>query len=208
MSSTTSPRDPVFSSEDTNRFLCSNNWSFNVFPCPCELFLNIASATYYYKSRKGLDTDRSDELRKVEYYRQALGQSKGRSLGDHQEDRLTECYRSAAILYINGLFQFPLRTLETSGLISSIMLHAKELLPVTSWKSSLVWPLYQVGLESTGGDENALWIEEFFRTLSLSSGCQHSLNGLAALKSVWQAGSVLDRTQVSALTSEGQLVLV
>lgn len=216
MSSTTSSRRPAFSPEDILGYLSRNvrpdppRWSSSVFPCPCEVFLVLSAVVYDYKSSQGSPvTDRLDAPRKVEGYRNALRRHTMDPVLSLEEMGLAECYRAAAILFVNGLFEHPAKTTESHDLVATIIGHATALLSINPRQRFLLWPLYQAGLDCKRDSEAARWIEGYFSRLSRSSGCQHGFNGLVTLRAFWaDGGSCGDRISPSSTDLEGQLTLV
>lgn len=133
MSSTTSPRQPVFTQEEVFNYLQlfhssrGPEWSYDVFPCPVSLFETIASVTFLYKSGNNPNLPEQTILRDAARYKEHLLQWCWPTLISKEKMILTEAYRLGAILYLNGLFHLSTDLLESQRLVSSLMHHAKAL---------------------------------------------------------------------------------
>jgi hypothetical protein len=214
MTSTTSPRQPVFTQEEVFSYLQLSHssrgpeWSYDVFPCPVPLFEIITSITFLYKSDNNSNLPQQNILQDAARHKEHLLQWCWPARISKEKMNLFEAYRLGAILYLNGLFHLSTDFLESQRLVSSLMLHAKALPEKTGWSYLLAWPLYQAGLESKHDEETKSWLRYHLQSTVRSVGCLHGQNALNALESAWSGVDCVSRTSVPIGTLEGQLVLI
>ncbi|KAH6969331.1 fungal-specific transcription factor domain-containing protein [Fusarium avenaceum] len=200
MSSTTSTKQPNLVLEEVKTIIgrFSTNgvrqWSYDVFPCPIDLFEIIIEITFLFKSQ---GRPSSDTLQaKVTHLRDRLRDWKCPfMLGPRKH--MVEAWRLGIMAYIQRIF--PHTGSEAQAKLSSQVLDlAEQIPPASSWSYALLWPIFQaaVTLDDDAVDEKDT-IRKRLRIALEAIGCRHHSNALEALEVVWGRREVFDPSTIS-----------
>lgn len=120
-----------------------------------------------------------------------------------------EAWRSSILLYLMRLFQLPGDTYGADNLIASIFDHAQRIPSGTSWRFSILWPLFQVGLcLGRDEDERKAWLRHELQAHFQALGCSHARHALCALEQAWNVGDHHHFNSVTLGEQYRRLVLV
>lgn len=109
-----------------------------------------------------------------------------------------EAWRSSILLYLMRLFQLPGDTYGADSLITSVFDHAESIPSGTSWRFSILWPLFQAGLSlGPDEDERKAWLRNELQSHFHALGCSHVTHALCALEQAWD---LCDRRQYNSVT--------
>lgn len=200
MSSTTSTQQPNLTHEEVKTMIgrFSTNgirqWSYDVFPCPIDLFEIIIETTFLFKSQ---GRSSSDTLQpKVTHLRDRLRDWKCPfMLGPRKH--MVEAWRLGIMTYIQRLFPHP--SSETQAKLSSQVLDlAEQIPPASSWSYALLWPIFQAAV-TLGDDavEEKETIRKRLRIALETIGCRHHSNALEVLEVVWGHKEAFDPYTIS-----------
>lgn len=191
MASTTSPRPPNFSATELKAALgrCSNHgqrqWSYDVFPCPIDLFEILADITMLSKTQVDVKSPSQEILEEAGHVkcRLAAWEWPGETSGPRKH--MVEVWCLGIMAYLGRLFP----STNSSGgadLTSQVLYHAGLIPPASSWSYSLLWPIFQIGvtLGNEAQDERA-WVENRLNIALKAVGCRHFSNALETLRFIW-----------------------
>jgi hypothetical protein len=202
MSSTTSTQQPNLTLEEVKmvigRFPINGKrqWSYDVFPCPIDLFEIIIEITFLFKSQQ--DRPSRDSLQsKVTHLRDRLCAWKCPfMLGSRKH--MVEIWRLGIMAYIQRLFPHPSNEAEAKYLSSQVLDLAEQIPPASSWSYALLWPIFQAAVTL---DDDAVDEQETIRkrlTIALETiGCRHHSNALEVLEVVWGRSEKYDPFTIS-----------
>jgi hypothetical protein len=188
ISSTTSTELPNFTIEELKTSLgrfCNANkreWSYDVFPCPIDLFEMLLDITMLYKTR----LDGTSQLKQAEYIMSRLVNWKNPANGSDFRQHMLEVWRFGIMAYLGRLFPSA-DNLTDAEARTTQALHCADLIPpATSWSYSLLWPIFQLGavLDTEALDAKA-WIRKRLNLAFEAAGCRHFSNALETLESIW-----------------------
>lgn len=195
MASTTSARLPNFSAQNLKatlgRFWLDGRrqWSYDVFPCPIDLFEILADITMLSKTQRAATISDPRTVAEVDSIRGRLVAWQYPEGISGPRRHMVEVWRLGVMAYLGRLF--PIADLpDTSDLTSQVLHHGKLIPPATSWSYSILWPIFQVGvtLDSEALDERA-WIQKRLNIALEAVGCRHFSNALETLRFVWDNGA-------------------
>ncbi|KAH7237189.1 fungal-specific transcription factor domain-containing protein [Fusarium solani] len=191
MASTTSPRLPNLSTTELKAALgrCSNHgrrqWSYDVFPCPIDLFEILGDITMLSKTQ--LDVTSPSQETMEEAHRIKCRLAAWEWLGETSGPRkhMVEVWCLGIMAYLGRLFP----STNSSGaadLTSQILYHARLIPPASPWSYSLLWPIFQIGV-TLGNEalEERAWVEKRLNIALEAVGCRHFSNALETLRFVW-----------------------
>lgn len=213
MTSTTSPRSPLFTWDEVQSYLRIFNsndgapWSLDVFPCPIDIFEIIASATFYYRQHCSTPKDAKDVFQQARHYIDLLRLHKTPDTGQPKA-HLAEAFRLGAILYVQGILDIQADASEIHELVITIISHAKALHHDMGFSWLLSWPTFQAGLDGGQNEEIKAWLRYYFLAKVSSVGCRHGQNALHVLEATWHSKHKVPRTSIPPGALEGGLVLV
>jgi hypothetical protein len=200
MSSTTSERPPNLTLEEVKRIICrfsSNDhrqWSYDVFPCPIDLFEIIIDITFLFKTQHLY----SDEVTpQVENLKRQLHDWKCPTMSGSRK-HMVEGWRLGILAYLHRLF--PQSNHDTGKeSFSEQVLGLAELIPsASSWSYALLWPIFQVAVTlDDGADKEKDKIRSRLRIALETIGCRHHSNALQTLEAVWAQSEEFDPFTIS-----------
>lgn len=201
MSSTTSTQQPNLTLEEVKiiigRFSTNGKrqWSYDVFPCPIDLFEIIIEITFLFKiqGRPNPNTLQA----KVTHLRNILVEWKCPfMLGPRKH--MVEAWRLGIMAYIQRLFPHYSSQAETKHLSGQVFDLAEQIPPASSWGYALLWPIFQVAVTL---DDDAVYEKDTIRKrlrIALETiGCRHHSNALEALEIVWGRREAFDPFTIS-----------
>ncbi|RSL46762.1 hypothetical protein CEP54_013711 [Fusarium duplospermum] len=151
MASTTSARLPNLSTNELKMALgrFSDNgqrrWSYDVFPCPIDLFEILADITMLSKAQIGETSPNQKTMEEAECIKARLAAWKWLEEDPGPRGHMVEVWRLGVIAYLRRLF--PLTgSPDSADLTSQVLHHAQLIPPATSWSYSLLWPIFQIGV--------------------------------------------------------------
>lgn len=201
MSSTTSTQQPNLTLEEVKiiigRFYTNGKrqWSYDVFPCPIDLFEIIIEITFLFKSqgRPNQDTLQPKVTHLIDRLRDwkcpfMLGPRK----------HMVEAWRLGIMAYIQRLFPHTGREAEAKDLSSRVLDLAEQIPPASSWSYALLWPIFQatVTLDDDAVDEKET-IRKRLNIALQTIGCRHHSNALEVLEVVWGQKEAFDPYTIS-----------
>ncbi|KAJ4123049.1 hypothetical protein NW768_010041 [Fusarium equiseti] len=194
MSSTTSQRPPNLTIEEVKtivgRFSSNGHrqWSYDVFPCPIDLFEIITETTFLFKAQPAKMKSRTQDLeRRLNEWKPPLMTG--------ARKHMVEAWRLGIKAYLHRLFP----DAQNEEPLSNQVLALAELIPpASSWSYALLWPIFQVAV--TLGDENIEEKNLIRRRLKIALetiGCRHHSNALEVLEVVWAKEEEFDHFSIS-----------
>ncbi|KAH6974940.1 fungal-specific transcription factor domain-containing protein [Ilyonectria sp. MPI-CAGE-AT-0026] len=192
MRSTTSTRLPNLTAKEfrtaLGRFSSegSRKWSYDVFPCPVDLFEILADITMLSKTQLDLTCPSQRVLEEAGGIKSRLAEWKCPEEISGSRKHMIEVWRLGIMAYLRRLFPFTDRSDDAAALMRQALYHAQLIPPATSWSYSLLWPIFQVGVTLDDGalDERA-WIRRRLNLALEAVGCRHFSNALETLNFVW-----------------------
>lgn len=194
MSSTTSQRPPNLTLEEVKTIIghfSSNGqrqWSYDVFPCPIDLFEIITEITFLFKSQP------DESKMQIQDLERRLNEWKP-PLMTGARKHMVEAWKLGLKAYLHRLFPVTQNEEPLSGQVLALA----ELIPTaSSWSYALLWPIFQVAV--TLGDENIEeknLIRRRLTTALETIGCRHHSNALEVLEVVWAKEEEFDRFSIS-----------
>lgn len=193
MASTTSARLPNLSAAELKTALgrCSNHgqrqWSYDVFPCPIDLFEILADITMLYKAQVGVASPSEEPLEEVDCIKRRLAAWEWPGETSGPRKHMVKVWCLGIMAYLGRLFP----STNSSGaadLTSQVLYHAGLIPPASSWSYSLLWPIFQIGV--TLGNEaldDRAWVEKRLNIALEAVGCRHFSNALETLRFVWDS---------------------
>ncbi|KAF4466570.1 transcription factor [Fusarium albosuccineum] len=192
MSSTTSDQLPNLTTTELKKALGRfsiegrRQWSYDVFPCPIDLFEILADITMLSKAQLDL---LSPDQRAVEeaacIKRRLAGWECPEDIFGPRK-HMVEVWLLGIMAYLRRLFPSTGGPDDAGILISQVLYHAQLIPPATSWSYSLLWPIFQVGITL---DDGALvereWIKNRLNLALDAVGCRHFSNALETLELIW-----------------------
>jgi hypothetical protein len=201
MSSTTSTQQPNLTLEEVKmvvgRFSTNGKrqWSYDVFPCPIDLFEIIVEMTFLFKSQGSPSPDTLQP--KVTHLRDKLVEWKCPFMSGARK-YMVEAWRLGIMAYVQRLFPHSSSQVEAKYLSSQVLDLAEQIPPASSWSYALLWPLFQVAvtLDDYAVDEKET-IRKRLRIALETIGCRHHSNALEVLEVVWGRREVFDPSTIS-----------
>ncbi|KAJ3546776.1 hypothetical protein NM208_g1839 [Fusarium decemcellulare] len=193
MSSTTSTQLPNLTAMELKaalgRFLNEGirQWSYDVFPCPIDLFEILADITMLSKAQ--LDPLSPDQ-RAVEeaacIKRRLAGWECPEDIFGPRK-HMVEVWLLGIMAYLRRLFPSTGGPDDAGILIGQVLYHAQLIPPATSWSYSLLWPIFQVGVTlDDGALAERTWIKNRLNLALEAVGCRHFSNALETLELIWE----------------------
>ncbi|KAK7216688.1 hypothetical protein V2G26_004691 [Clonostachys chloroleuca] len=193
ISSTSSSRAPNFTAKEVNMALHRHSnadgreWSYDVFPCPIDLFEMLVDITMLYKSHHNREDPTEKEVKHVDYIMGRLAKWKSRQSLSGSRKHMVEAWRFGIMAYLAQLFPNFSTIVQGSHLTSQVLYHAKLIPPASSWSYSLLWPIFQVGVAfETGELQEKDWIRSRLKLAYEAVGCRHFRNAADTLELVWE----------------------
>ncbi|CAG9982262.1 unnamed protein product [Clonostachys byssicola] len=193
ISSTSSARAPNFTVKEINMALHRHSnadgreWSYDVFPCPIDLFEMLVDVTMLYKSHPNRDDPTEKELEHVDYMMGRLRKWESRRTLSGSRKHMVEGWRFGIMVYLAQLFPTTSKTVQRSHLTSQVLHHAKLIHPVSSWSYSLLWPIFQAGVALDSGQLlEKDCIRSRLKQAYEAVGCSHFRNAADTLELVWE----------------------
>lgn len=120
-----------------------------------------------------------------------------------------EAWRSSILLYLMRLFRLPEDTYGADNLITSVFDYAERIPPGTSWRFSILWPLFQAGLSlGRNQDDRKAWLRHELRAHFQALGCSHANHALCALEKAWNVSGHHNYNSVTLGGQYRRLILV
>lgn len=186
MSAASTSRKPVFTLEDLNGLGSnSQSWSYDVFPCPPDLFAILAEIVEYSKSPDFLVADELTRHGIYDGFREKIMNCPPHNERGAHWLSLTESYRFGILLYTGRLYNITIDEDELNWLVSSLFYSAKSTPVFTGWADQLLWPLFHVGLEIRDSRRQE-WIRCRFSEMQTSGGFRNVSMALEVLEKVWR----------------------
>ncbi|KAF4955910.1 hypothetical protein FSARC_11725 [Fusarium sarcochroum] len=191
MSSTTSNQLPNLTTEEVKTIIGrfssngSREWSYDVFPCPIDLFEILAEITILIKSEEEI-TGSGQMEPQAERLSSRLREWKCPRAITGPRKHMVEGWKLGITAYLRRLFPYTNHSADVVALPNQVLELAKLIPPATSWSYSLLWPIFQVGV--TLGDEateEKEWIRKRLKICLESVGCRHFSNALETLEVIW-----------------------
>jgi hypothetical protein len=194
MSSTTSQRPPNLTLEEVKTIIgrfSSNGqrqWSYDVFPCPVDLFEIITEVTFLFKTQ-------SDQVK-------VQTQGLEKRLNDWKPPLMTgarkhmvESWKLGITAYLHRLFPHTQNKDPLSDQVSDL---AELIPPASSWSYALLWPIFQVAVTlNDGHTKEKNLIRRRLKIALETIGCRHHSNALEVLEVVWAKEEEFDRFSIS-----------
>ncbi|QPC67981.1 hypothetical protein HYE67_010212 [Fusarium culmorum] len=200
MSSTTSQSPPNLTIAEVKVIIGRFNvngqrqWSYDVFPCPIDLFEIIIEATFLFKTPH-LDLDQvksqAEDLGRRLYNWKCPTMSGPRK-------HMVEVWRLGIAAYLYRLFpDMTHRELE-EPLLDQVLGLAESISPASSWSYALLWPIFQAVVTlGDGAQKEKDQIRSRLRIALETIGCRHHSNALDTLEIVWARSQEFDRFTIS-----------
>ncbi|KAF5679433.1 transcription factor [Fusarium heterosporum] len=189
MSSTTSLRQPNLSLEEVKTIIGrvvangGRQWSYDVFPCPVDLFEIIIEITFLLKDRSVNISAGYAQLKSLSF-QSRLREWKCPFLSGPRK-YMVEVWRLGIMAYLQRVFPATNRP-ESEALSSQLLELAELILPTTSWSYALLWPIFQIGVTlGDGAEDERDKIRRRLRTALVTIGCRHHSNALETLEVIW-----------------------
>ncbi|GAM88165.1 hypothetical protein ANO11243_061960 [Dothideomycetidae sp. 11243] len=204
MSAALTHRRPHFGREDLASWSgTQRQWSYDVVPCPPDQFHILAEIIDLHKSTEDLN-DPMIASRVIEIKDRLL------ALPMHNERdnswlHVTEAYRSAIALFAIRSFGLDADDDEISWLTQNVFYHIKMTPPSTGWADSLLWPLFQAGLDIKD-TRRRRWIKERAKSMQGSGGFRNVETTIGILDGVWSQGE--SARSMDRLCSDGLGILI
>ena len=194
MSSTTSQRPPNLTLEEVKTItsrLSSNGqrqWSYDVFPCPTDLFEIITEALFLF------NTQPEESKLRIKDLETRLDEWKP-PLMTGARKHMVEAWKLGIKAYLHRLFP----DTESIEPLSDQVLGLAELIsPASSWSYALLWPIFQVAVTLDDGDvKEKNMIRRRLRIALETIGCRHHSNALEVLEAVWAKREEFNRFSIS-----------
>ncbi|RTE71987.1 hypothetical protein BHE90_013612 [Fusarium euwallaceae] len=191
MASTTSTRLPNLSTKELKAALgrFSDNgqrrWSYDVFPCPIDLFEILADITMLSKAQPDATSPSRETIEEADCIKARLAEWKWLDKDSGPRGHMIEVWRLGIMAYLKRLFPFT-DSSDAADLTSQVLHHAQLIPPATSWSYSLLWPIFQIGV-TLGNDavDERVWVEKRLNIALEAVGCRHFSNALETLRFVW-----------------------
>ncbi|RGP81286.1 transcription factor [Fusarium longipes] len=199
MSSTTSDRLPNLTIEEVKTIIgrLSRNghrqWSYDVFPCPVELFEIIVEITFLFKTR--CLRSQSPALH-IEDLQKRAHEWKCPTMSG-QRKHMVEGWRLGILAYFYRLFPQVDRHKESESLPGQVLNLAELIPPASSWSYALLWPIFQVAVSLGDAEKEKDQIRSRLRTALKTIGCRHHSNALEMLEIVWARSEEFDPYTIS-----------
>lgn len=166
-------------------------WSFDVFPCPIDLFRYIADATMLYKLQSDHISPSAETMERVSVLIRGGNEWRGHSPNSGPQYHMIEAWRLALILYITSLFPSTSTPDAQSSLAKDILRHVRDIPAGTAWRRATNWALFQAGLvlrDRDMGDQK--WLDAELKSMLAETGCRHYGIALEKLRLAWKSGHV------------------
>ena len=194
MSSTTSQRPPNLTIAEVKTIITrvSSNgqrqWSYDVFPCPIDLFEIISEVVFLFKTQP---EESKLQIRDLET---RLNEWKPPFMTGARK-HMVEAWKLGIKAYLHRLFP----DTESKEPLSDQVLGLAELIPpASSWSYALLWPIFQVAVTLDDGDvKEKNMIRRRLRVALETIGCRHHSNALKVLEAVWAKREEFDRFSIS-----------
>ncbi|VUC35040.1 unnamed protein product [Clonostachys rosea] len=160
-------------------------WSYDVFPCPIDLFEMLVDVTLLYKSHPNRDYPTEGDLKYVENMMNRLKNWEYAQILSGPRKHMVEGWRFGIMAYLERLFPSS-NMVQLEQVTSQVIHHAKLVPPASSWSYSLLWPIFQAGV-SLGheGQQEKAWMRSRLKLAYEAVGCHHFVNALETLELVW-----------------------
>ncbi|KAF5024614.1 hypothetical protein F66182_3377 [Fusarium sp. NRRL 66182] len=203
MSSTTSARPPNLTREEVMAILRrfsshgTRQWSYDVFPCPIELFEIISETTFLFKGQQATATPGQVGLQ-FEGLRDRVRGWKCPGMSGSRK-HMVEAWRLGITAYLQRLFPVVNHEVDQVTALSRQVLDLAELIPpATTWSYAMLWPIFQVAVTLRDGELKEK--EQIRRRLKIALeaiGCRHHSNALETLEVVWARREQYDPFTIS-----------
>jgi hypothetical protein len=162
-------------------------WSYDVFPCPVDLFEIITEITFLIKTRPEESKLQIQDLdRRVDDWKPPLMTG--------ARKHMVEAWKLAIKAYLHRLFP---DTQNEEPLSGQVLALAELIPPASSWSYALLWPIFQVAV--TLGDEKIKeknLIRHRLKIALETIGCRHHSNALEVLEVIWAKEEEFDRFSI------------
>ncbi|CAG1997739.1 unnamed protein product [Fusarium graminearum] len=200
MSSTTSQSPPNLTIAEVKaiigRFTSNGQrkWSYDVFPCPIDLFEIIIEATFLFKN---LHLDLEQVKLQVEDLERRLFDWKCPAMSCPRK-HMVEIWRLGILAYLRRLFPHMTHRDVEEPLSDQVLDLAENISPASSWSYALLWPIFQAAVilrddAPTEKDQIRSRLEIALKTI----GCRHHSNALETLEIVWARSQEFDPSTIS-----------
>ncbi|CAG9947207.1 unnamed protein product [Clonostachys rosea f. rosea IK726] len=193
ISSTSSSRAPNFTTIEISTALHRHSsadgreWSYDVFPCPIDLFEMLVDVTMLYKSHPNRDHPKESERKRVNDLMDRLRKWKSGQMLSGSRKHMVEAWRFGIMAYLAQLFPTCYNIVQMSNLTSQVLHHAKLIPSASSWSYSLLWPIFQVGVAlETRQLQEKDWIRSRLKLAYEAVGCRHFRNAADTLELAWE----------------------
>ncbi|XEU99913.1 hypothetical protein FSHL1_005200 [Fusarium sambucinum] len=200
MSATTSQRPPNLSVAEVKTIISrfsgngQRQWSYDVFPCPIDLFEIIIEITFLFKTPH-LDLDQVT-LQAEDLERRLQDWKCPTMTGPRKH--MVEVWRLGILAYIHRLFPQVNHDVEKECLSDQVFGLTEPISPTSSWSYALLWPTFQVAV--TLGDDTQKEKYQIRCRLGIALetiGCRHHSNALETLEVVWARSKEFDPLTIS-----------
>ncbi|RGP66123.1 transcription factor [Fusarium sporotrichioides] len=200
MSSTTSERPPNLTIAEIKATIShfsengKRQWSYDVFPCPIDLFEIIIEITFLFKAPH-LGSEQAKL--QVEDLERRLGDWKCPTMSGPRK-HMVEIWRLGILAYLYRLFPYMNHDAVEKPLADHVLGLAELISPSSSWGYALLWPTFQVAV--TLGDDAKKEKDQIRSRLSIALetiGCRHHSNALETLEVVWARSKEFDPFTIS-----------
>ncbi|OBS28440.1 hypothetical protein FPOA_02378 [Fusarium poae] len=200
MSSTTTDRPPNLSMAELKTIISrfsgnsQRQWSYDVFPCPIDLFEIIIEITFLYKTPH---IDLTQVTLQIEDLESRLHDWKCPTMSGPRK-HMVEVWRLGILAYLCRLFPKVNHDVEKELLAEQVLGLAEGISPASSWSYALLWPTFQVAV--TLGDNAQKEKDQIRSRLGIALetiGCRHHSNALNTLEVVWARSKDFDPFTIS-----------
>ncbi|RBR09629.1 uncharacterized protein FIESC28_09741 [Fusarium coffeatum] len=163
-------------------------WSYDVFPCPIDLFEIITEVVFLFKS---LPEESKLQIKDLET---RLNEWKP-PLMTGARKHMVEIWKLGIKAYLHRLFP---DTESKESLSDQVLGLAEVIPPASSWSYALLWPIFQVAVTWGDGDVKEKNMIRHRLSIALETiGCRHHSNALEVLEVVWAKREEFDRFSIS-----------
>ncbi|KAF4452308.1 transcription factor [Fusarium austroafricanum] len=199
MRSTTSSKPPNLNIEEVKTIIGrvfsngSRQWSYDVFPCPIDLFEIIIEITFLFKGEHAM----GKKIQQISAIESRLRDWKCPAISGPRK-HMVEIWRYGVIAYLKRLFPSVHHETDLQDLSRQVFELAEFIPSATSWSYSMLWPIFQVAVSL---DEGAMkekdQIRRRLRIALETIGCRHHSNALEVLEVVWAGTESYDPFTIS-----------
>lgn len=195
MSSTTSLSSPNLTMAEVKaiigRFTSKDQrqWSYDVFPCPIDLFEIIIEVTFLFKI-SNLDLEQLKS--QVDDLERRLNDWKCPIMSVPRK-HMVEVWRLGISAYLRRLFPEIDHDAEEEPLSDKVLGLAEHISPASSWSYALLWPIFQAAVTlGDNAEKEKDQIRSRLRIALETIGCRHHSNALETLEIVWARSQEFD----------------